>query len=413
MDEIAGAQAVVVGGGPAGSVTAMELARRGIDTVVVEREGFPRFHIGESLTGEAGQLLRRLGLDAAMDAAPHQVKHGVSVYGAKGRNRFWVPIVGIAADGGREPMTSWQVRRATFDRQLLDHAQAQGATLVRGSAVEPVVVDGRVRGVRVELEGEERELSCEVLVDATGQRRWLARSGFAGPMAEGRYDRQIAVFTHLVGAERDPGEAAGNTIIFYQRPYHWSWFIPIDDEVTSVGTVVPSGYFRAQGQSPEEFLTRELRELNPELTERMANVTFVDEPHVIVNYSYQVEEFTGPGWMCVGDAHRFTDPVFSFGVHLATHEAERAAATIADALAAPADEPALFDAWADWAEGGQDVIAAVIDAFWSNPLAFGLLITERHREEMVDLLAGRIYGIDDPGPGLQALQRLAAPPVEA
>jgi FADH2-dependent halogenase len=400
---------VVVGGGPAGSVVAACLAARGIPTTVLEHETFPRFHIGESLTGECGALLRRLGLEDQMDAAGHPVKWGVSVFGSGGRNRFWVPVMQVTEDGGRAEASTWQVRRSEFDRQLLDHARSLGADVRDGTAIAPLSGgDGRVRGVRAEVDGATVDLAAEFVVDASGSRCFLARAGVAGRKTPGPYVRQVAIFTHVLGATRDDGPAGGNTLIFYDRPDHWAWFIPIDAEVVSVGVVVPAAYYTAADESPADFLGRQLLELNPALAERTGGATFVMDPHVKANYSYRVDPFAGPGWICVGDSHRFTDPIFSFGVHLASHEAERAAATIAAELAAPSANGRALAEYAAWCEGGQDTVAALIDSFWSHPLAFGWLLQDRHRDELIDLFAGRVYDVPDPAPGLAALKRLAA-----
>jgi flavin-dependent dehydrogenase len=91
-------------------------------------------------------------------------------------------------------------------------------------------------------------------------------------------------------------------LIFYQSKFHWSWFIPLSDETVSVGIVIPSAYFQEKGESKEEFLHRELHELNPEILKRIPEVRLVEEARSIVNYSFQVREFTGPGYICIGDA---------------------------------------------------------------------------------------------------------------
>lgn len=398
----------IVGSGPAGATTAICLAKEGIESVIIEREQFPRFHIGESLTGESGGFLRRFGFEEEMTARSYPVKHGVHVFGTGGKNTFFVPVVRVDPDGSRVPTTTWQVRRSSFDAMLLDRAREVGTEIVSAKAERPVVDDdGRVVGIEIEhADGRADRVDCDMLVDATGQQCFLSRAGITGPKDRGRYDAQIAIFTHLEGASRgvDPDQI-DNTIIFYEKPNHWAWMIPIDDDVVSIGVVVPASYYRARGESMNDFLTRELAELNPALAERTAGATFAMEPQAISNYSFRIREFAGPGWMCVGDSHRFTDPVFSFGVHLALHEAEEASKSIAKWLGDQADLTPLSD-YVAFCERGQDIIADLIDAFWTEPLAFGFVAHRKHPDDIMDLFAGRIYHMPGPSDGLMALRRI-------
>lgn len=398
----------VVGAGPAGAAAAIWLRRRGIDTVVVEREDFPRFHIGESMTGQCRPMVEDLGLAPVMAELGAPVKHGTAVYGAKGRNRFYVPVMARREDGGLEPATAWQVRRSGFDHALRERAVAAGVDVVQGRAMAPLVDDdGRVTGLRVRSAstGRQRTIRARVVLDASGQGKFLAHSGVTSPIVQGRYFRQVAVFTHVAGALRDEGEHPDDTVIFYRQAHHWGWFIPIDGETTSVGVVVPAEYFRSFRESPDAFFRREVLALNPELTRRLPKLDCVEEVRTVANYSYRVADFTGPGHLCVGDAHRFIDPIFSFGVFVALAEARFAAECIASVLEhGPVDPTDPFAAHRERSEAGLDRFQTLIDGFWSNPLAFGLLVHRRHRDDFLDLFAGRVY--DHDSEGLRALKRL-------
>ncbi len=410
MDEVICTDVVVVGAGPAGSVTATELVRRGINTVLIEKETFPRFHIGESLTGATGSLLRSLGLGEAMQATAHPVKRGVKVYGPEGRNSFWVPVVEVTADGERKESTTWQVRRSDFDAMLLNHAEELGVRRISGEAKSAIVRDdGQVTGVTWQNgDGKARRINAKVVVDASGMKCFLSRAGVTGEKTRGQYDKQIAVFAHVTGATRDPGDERDNTIIFYQRPNHWAWFIPIDEMTVSVGVVVPASYFKECGESKTDFLYREFKELNSELTRRVGDATIIMEPSATANYSYHIREFTGPGYACVGDSHRFIDPVFSFGVHFGMHEGRKLAETIADHLAAGApDAVNPFKEYQEYAEAGQDIIQDLLDAFWLEPYGFAYSVHAAHRDEIIDFFAGRIYNVPSDTPGLNAIRKLA------
>jgi 1H-pyrrole-2-carbonyl-[peptidyl-carrier protein] brominase len=404
---------VIVGGGPAGAVASMLLSEAGVPSVIVESDEFPRFHIGEALTGSAGKLLRRLGLGDALDAQGHTVKNGATVLGRNGRTAFSVPAVDIDADGKRYATTTWQVRRSDFDRLLLDSAVERGACLRRGRAVGVEQTStGAVVGVRVrDADSREEVLPSDVLVDASGMGSFLSTIGVASPKERGAYDAQVALFAHLTGAERNPGglldpEMAENTVLIYAERHHWAWFIPIDDQTVSVGIVVPSKTFRARGESPDEFFRRELMELNPGLAERTVGSTIERAVDMTASYSYRVPTFAGDGWLCIGDAHRFIDPFFAFGVHLGLFEACMAVEAIL-AIRDGADSDALRE-YERRADDAQDVVQDLVDAFWNEPLAFGYIIDRKHRDDLIDILAGRIYDITEPSAGLQALRRINA-----
>lgn len=388
-------QVAIVGGGPAGSTAAMYLLREGIEPVIIEKEEYPRFHIGESMTGECGAIVRDLGLESEMLEKGYAIKHGVKVMG---KNSWFIPVMGRDKNGKLFEQFTWQVRRSTFDKQLLDAAVARGATLIKGQATDPILgEDGAVKGVEVRLnDGGMLKIESEIVLDCSGQATFLANKGVTGPKYMGSYDKQIAIFSHLVGGIRDNGEARteqpGNTLIFYKEKYHWSWWIPIDNEITSVGVVIPAAYFVEKGETKREFLIRELKELHPNLTERLPEINLVEEVRAIKNYSYQVRGFTGKGYICIGDAHRFLDPIFSFGLYVAMKEAQLAASAVKAYLEGEGREKANpFADYEVYVEQGIDVLEDALDGFWEHPFTFALLVHHKHIEDMVDLFAGRIF----------------------
>lgn len=390
---------VIIGGGPGGSTSAMFLARQGIQSIIVEKETFPRYHIGESMTGECGAILRTLGFEQAMLRHKHPTKQGVKVYGPNGRSSWFVPVMARDADDKLCEQFTWQVRRSNFDSMLLDEAVARGATLIRGRASQVLrSADGWVRGVQVCLpDGGLMEIASEVLLDCSGQATFLANAGgVTGPKYLGNYDKQIAIFSQVVDTVRDHGTSRDshpdNTLIFYQKKFHWAWFIPLDEEVVSVGVVSPAAYFLAQRESKRDFLVRELQELNPELRRRIPAVKLVDDVHVIPNYSYQVRQFCGKGFMCIGDAHRFVDPIFSFGLWVTMKEAQFAADAVKTYLGnAHGETLNPFAEYQLFCEKGIDILEDMIDLFWERPLTFAGFVHYFYKEDMMDIFAGRIY----------------------
>lgn len=389
---------VIVGGGPGGSTAAMFLAREGVQSIIVEQEPFPRYHVGESMTGAGGKVLRELGLESDMLKCNHPRKKGVKVYGSAGHGSWWVPVTGRDDNWELFDWDTWQVRRSDFDLMMLQEAQNRGATLIRGKATRPLFNDdGVINGIEVRLtDGSYTTIEAEVVVDCSGQATFLANAGVTGPKYLGNYDKQIAIFSQIKGAFRDNDgsrlEDKDNTLIFYQKKFHWAWFIPLDDETVSVGVTIPSAYFQEKRESTKAFLVRELHELNAELKRRLPKIELVEDVHVIPNYSYQVKGFCGKGFICIGDAHRFIDPIFSFGLTVAMREAQMAAPVIKAYLeGANRELPNPFSEHQLRCEKGADVLEDMIDLFWEQPLAFAFFVHHRYTADMTDAFAGRIY----------------------
>lgn len=399
---------VIVGGGPSGCVTALDLARRNIRTAIVEREQYPRFHIGESLTGECGKHLRQLGLEPKLKEAKHATKVGVRVYGKGAANSFWVPVMERTSEGLLNAQTTWHVTRSDFDDMLITEAERLGVTRIQAEALAPITDGKAVTGINIrDASGAERELRCKVLVDASGQSTYLAKHGVIGPKERGAYANQTAVFSQVVGTNPND-EHRTSTLIFYYEKHRWAWYIPLNDTHVSVGVVVPAGYLREHLEtdgSLDAFLTREIRVLNPELDRRIPNTDYSEPVRTQSNYSYKIDHYTGPGYLCVGDSHQFIDPIFSYGVYVAIHEGLAAAEAIEKHLAAPSGEENPFAEYEAHSKMGQSLVGDMIEFFWEQPLWFAMMVNQGHRDEFIDYFAGRIYFADDgTRPGLQKMR---------
>jgi flavin-dependent dehydrogenase len=393
---------LIIGGGPAGATAAMRLLERGVTPLIVERERFPRFHVGEAMTGEGGSIVRELGIHDKLSEDDHTIKFGVNVFGARGHNDWWVPVMQRTEDKELHEIHTYSVRRSKFDELLLDEALSRGAELLDGRATEPLVDEtGVVQGARIDVgsNGGKREIEvrADMTLDCSGQATFLANRKATGPKYKGSYDKQIALFSQIASYRRNDGSdrehGAGNTHIFYKKKYHWAWAIPLDQDVTSVGVVVPAKYFRDSGLDQAEFIKRELRTLNEGLTGRVPDdVELVEPPHVVPNYSFQVRKFAGPGYICIGDSHRFVDPIFSFGLYVAMKEAGLAVDETMgwlDGKGRDSDDP--FRAYMHHTERALDMIEDMIDTFWENPLAFAFMAHRKYREQVLDMFSGRVY----------------------
>jgi len=276
-----------------------------------------------------------------------------------------------------------------------------------------VADDGAVRGVRVCWpDGKSEDIETQVVLDCSGLATFLANQRVTGPKYVGSYDKQVAFFSQVTGAVRGSGvsgeTAKDNTLIFYAKKFHWAWFIPIDGDVVSVGMVTPRADFLAKKQTPEEFFRNELYNINSEIRRRIPEMNLVEKVHVIPNYSYQVRGFCGKGFICIGDAHRFIDPIFSFGLSVTMREAEFAAPRVREYLEGKGrDKTNPFAEHQIFCEKGIDNLEDMIDLFWEQPFAFAIFVHHRYPSEMIDAFAGRIYEFErQPSPAIQAFRKL-------
>ena len=406
---------IIIGGGPAGAATALHLLRSGIQPLIIERESFPRFHIGESLSGECAGDLRRLGLEEELLHQKYPIKHGVKVFNPHGTH-FWVEVKKRCPEtDALIPTSTWSVVRSSFDRILLDTARSRGVEYMECEAVAPIKEGDCITGVQIRTaKGALENLHCDVLVDCSGQALFLANRGITGKKVKGSYVNQVAVFSQLKDMVLDPGSdndtslAPGNSLIFYKKKDHWAWMIPLSDTVTSVGVVTPAPYFKAQKLDKTEFLRTEILTLNPDLTRRVTNTSFVEEVRTISSYSYTVPNYTGKGFVCVGDAHHFTDPIFSFGVFLSMKEAEFATESIVKHLSeGRSSNGNPFAPYEALATQGQDAVRDLIDCFWEYPLVFTRMAAGKAQDDITDLFAGRLYGeAVEKNASRQAMRRL-------
>jgi FAD-dependent halogenase len=324
---------VIIGGGPAGATAAGLLARAGHQVLVLEKEKFPRYHIGESLVTGVLPALELLGVTDRIEAAGFRRKYGVTLrWGAE--RELWSVAFG---EGGPYPYV-YQVKRAEFDAILLDRARELGAVVMEEAAVSDVLFDsGRAVGVRYCLgrKGEAREVQAKYVIDASGQAKFLAQR--TGQVKWHEDLKNLAVWTYYHGGALLPdGHDQGN-ILVESHADGWFWVIPFSDGTRSVGFVGPSDSFRGADLTPEEFFQVKLA-TSRETRRLLTGATRTADYRTAKDWSYESATFGGPGYLQTGDAAAFVDPLFSSGVMLATRGAVNAAKTVEAILAAPEHE---------------------------------------------------------------------------
>ncbi len=327
----------VIGGGPAGSTAAALLARRGYTVIALEKARHPRFHIGESLLPMNLPILERLGvLDKVRTLGVFKPGADFEADNERGYNTYE-----FSRAIGKSPPHAYQVWRQDFDKMLYDHARGCGADAREGHEVLAVEqIDPRESQLDIRTDdGRNYRIQARYVVDASGRDAML--SSRLRLRRKNDQHQSAAIFGHFRGAERRAGVDAGN-ISIYSFEHGWMWMIPLPDGVMSVGAVCRPDYLKQRKGKTLEFLFDTLKR-NAALWRRLEHATLIDdEVRVTGNYSYDSTRMGGPGWVLVGDAFAFLDPVFSSGVYLAMSGAEQAAAVVDVSLREPAREAALL-----------------------------------------------------------------------
>lgn len=336
---------VVVGGGPGGSTLASLIAMQGTRVLVLEKETFPRYQIGESLLPSTIHGVCRLtGVNEKLAKAGFTHKLGGTFkWGANPEP--WTFAFGVSPKMTGETSHAYQVERSTFDKILLDHARELGAVVRENCAVTGVLTTGdRVSGVTyTDPDGVERSVQAKYVVDASGNKSRLYRD--VGTREYSEFFRNLAIFGYFEGGKRLPAPSSGN-ILSVAFDGGWFWYIPLSDSLTSVGAVVRRELADKVQGDPEESLSALIAEC-PLISEYLSDATRVTEGRygeirIRKDYSYHNTKVWRPGMVLVGDAACFIDPVFSSGVHLATYSALLAARSINSVLAGTLDEATAF-----------------------------------------------------------------------
>ncbi|MEZ6130924.1 MAG: NAD(P)/FAD-dependent oxidoreductase [Planctomycetaceae bacterium] len=392
---------IVVGGGPAGATTAALVAEHGHSVLLLERAQLPRFHVGESLIPETYWPLKRLGLLNRLKESAFPRKYSVQFVseGIKESTPFYFDMY-----NPHESSVTWQVERGPFDQMLLERAQELGAVVHTSAQVTDVIFENDVAvGVRCRLLNEdggrtEREVRCRVVVDATGQSAFI--SNRRGQRDPDPCLKKGTIWTYWKGALRDPGKDSGATLIMQTAgKKSWFWYIPLPDDVVSIGCTGSMSYMFGKDQGNAEAVYNRELDRCPAMQKRLENATRCTDFFTTKDFSYYSREAAGNGWLLVGDAFGFIDPVYSSGVFLALKGGEFAADAIHDALERNDLTAPRLGQWQPLYKQGIENFRKLVYAFYADDFSFGMFLKEHpeYKSNMVDILVGDVFkpGVGD------------------
>jgi FADH2-dependent halogenase/halogenation protein CepH len=340
--------AIVIGGGPAGSTCAYKIALEGHSVLLLEKAKFPRFHIGESMVPYQTKLLEVIGVLDKVKAAQFVEKWGVEFFTGQTNDLRRQDFNNIAPG---QIQFAYHFHRARFDNLLLEHAQDTGAQVLQEAEVKKLIFDGeRLAGVEYEYQGHRHEAKASYVVDASGRAGLIAKHFHLRKMNDKL--RNVAVFQHYkdVVKENNPGLVEGDFLLSSHED-GWLWGIPIETGMFSVGSVMPLSLLKEN--DPKEILDTHCSR-SPRIKKTIEGATPVyEKPKIELDYCYHCEQLTGLGYFIVGDAGCFVDPIFSGGVYISMMCGLKAAETIHNILEG-SDEKAARTYFENFCKTGYD-----------------------------------------------------------
>jgi geranylgeranyl reductase family protein len=389
---------IVMGGGPAGSAIASILTREGRSVVLFEKETFPRHHIGESLMTDTYWTFQRMGILDKLKKSPFVRKYSVQFANSSGRESR--PFYFFEANH-HESAVTWQVTRAEFDKFLFEHAQEQGAAAFQGTPVKRVLFDGeRAVGVEVQMnDGSIQTYRAKVVVDATGQQAILSNK-FGWRVRDPKLKKAV-LYSYFKGAHREPDLNGGATLVLRTEPGSagWFWYIPLENDITSVGIVADPDYLvKGRGQDLAKIFEEEIEKCEP-CRRRVEGAERVDKIYSIIDYSYRSRQCAGEGFILIGDAYGFLDPIYSSGVLLAMKMAELAADAIHDAFKSDDFSAARLGQFQPKLDRGIESMRKLVYAFYDDDFSFSRFLQKYpdQRVNIINLLIGDVFrdGVDE------------------
>ncbi len=384
---------IIIGAGPAGATAATILAEEyGKKVIVLEKEHFPRYHVGESLIPHCWDTLDRIGMTDRLNEHGFQVKQSVQFVNPDGE--LSAPFY-FSKHTDHPRAKTWQVDRETFDTMMMGRAREAGAEVREGvKVVEFLEEQGAVIGVVAEkLSGERFELRAPITMDASGRdalfqrkKKWRKRD----PKLN-----KIAIWTLYQGAKRDPGIDEGATTVAYVNGKGWFWNIPLKDDIVSTGIVADRDYLYRDTRDLAEIYHREIKE-NKWIEEHLSEGKQIGEYWVTGEYSYRAENCAADGLLLIGDAFAFLDPVFSSGVYLALTTGSMGADAAAAALNQKDTSAGQFTDYGTRVCQGIEWMRKLVYAFYDENFSFKDVVTNyaEVRHALTDCLIGDLMDRD-------------------
>ena len=379
---------LIVGGGPAGATAATILAQHGRRVLLLEKESFPRYHVGESLLPFCYFPLQRLGLIEKMKASHFPVKLAVQFVSTQGK--VAMPFY-FFQHMDHEASKTWQVLRSEFDAMLLENARSQGAQVrTETEVIDFLRREDQIVGVRAVCRDEApKEIYAPLTIDASGRQALAIKKNDWCQWDP--HLNKVALWTYFRGAKRDPGLDAGSTTIAYLPQKSWFWYIPLPEEQVSVGIVAERDYLFGAGNDLPAIFCREVGK-NPWIAEHLAPGQQFGRYYATKEFSYRSRHCAQDGLVLVGDAFAFLDPVFSSGVYLALRSGELAADAAHKALEAGDFSARRFQDYSEQIRGELEAMRKLVNAFYDQAFSFGRLIKAHPevRGDLTDCLIGNL-----------------------
>lgn len=393
---------VIIGGGPAGSVMGTYLSKAGISNTILESAFHPRDHVGESMVTSSTRVYKDIDFLKVLEREGFVRKYGASWHAPNGKE-FAIEFGEFPQDGIEQDYT-YHVDRSKLDLLLLKHAQSHGSKIIQGVHVKQVLFEGsRACGVRASVAGQEVDIPAKFVVDASG------RSTIIGNQLKLKVKdpifNQYAVHAWFKNVDRGQDEHTADFIhvYFLKIERGWVWQIPINDEITSVGVVADLNVFRSGATNPEEYFYNNIL-TNPDLERAMKNAVRINDFKTEGDYSYSLSKFVGDHYMCIGDAARFVDPIFSSGVSVALYSAKYGSQQIIEGFKTGDLCEAALKPYETRLRGGVGVWYEFIRLYYKLlPLFTHFIQSKAHRIEVLRLLQGEVYDRKDV-PVLQAMR---------
>jgi len=400
-------EVIVIGGGPGGSTVSTLIAQRGHRVQLFEREHFPRFHIGESLIPETYWVLKRLNMLDKMKGSHFVKKYSVQFVNQHGK--LSEPFY-FVDHKPHECSQTWQVYREEFDKLMLDNAREHGVDVHEGVRVLEVLFKGnRAVGVRIQEEnGTEREVRAAVVVDASGQSSMImSRLGLRewDPVL-----KKAALWTYWENAQRDAGKDEGATLVIQtQGKNGWFWYIPLHNNIVSVGVVASWDYlFTSRPTKDHEAIYFEEVDRCPGLKPRLASAKRAGPFRAAKEYSYRSKQVAGDGWVLVGDAFGFLDPLYSSGVLLALKSGSLAADAVVEGLENKDLSAGQLGKWGPDFVAGMERMRRLVCEYYDG-FSFGRFVKQypQFKGTLTDLLIGDLFKeeVDEVWPRMDAIHQ--------